>query len=67
MPAGNTKALTEAIEQANNLSLVLIETPANPTLVMTDIAEASAAIRRGRNAHCWRSTTRCSDRPFSIR
>ncbi len=46
VPAGNTKALTDAIEQANNLSLVLIETPANPTLVMTDIAQASAAIRR---------------------
>src|SRR5580693_7982876 len=46
VPAGNTGALTDAIEQANNLSLVLIETPANPTLVMTDIAAASAAIRR---------------------
>jgi cystathionine beta-lyase/cystathionine gamma-synthase len=46
VPAGNTRALTDAIEKANNLSLVLIETPANPTLVMTDIAQAAAAIRR---------------------
>jgi methionine-gamma-lyase len=46
VPAGDTKALTQAIEQANNLSLVLIETPANPTLVMTDIAAASEAIRK---------------------
>src|SRR5271155_2957164 len=49
VPAGDTQALTEAIEQASNLSLVLIETPANPTLVMTDIAQASAAIRRRPN------------------
>jgi methionine-gamma-lyase len=46
VPAGNTQALAEAIETANNLSLVLIETPANPTLMMTDIAQAAAAIRK---------------------
>ena len=46
VPAGDTVALTNAIEQAKNLSLVLIETPANPTLVMTDIARASEAIGR---------------------
>jgi methionine-gamma-lyase len=46
VPAGNTKALTDAIAQTGNLSLVLIETPANPTLVMTDIADAATAIRR---------------------
>ena len=50
VPAGNTKALTEAIEKADNLSLVLIETPANPTLVMTDIAQAAAAIRKRHEA-----------------
>ena len=42
--AGDTKALAEAIKRAPNLKLVLIETPANPTLVMTDIASAAAAI-----------------------
>jgi methionine-gamma-lyase len=46
VPAGNTKALTEAIENSNNLSLVLIETPANPTLTMTDIQQAADAVRR---------------------
>ncbi len=68
VPAGDTKALTDAIEQADNLSLVLIETPANPTLVMTDIAQAAAAVRRGiRSARCSQSTTLCSARRFSIR
>src|SRR5579863_1878396 len=38
--AGDAKALTDAIEQSENPRLVLIETPANPTLMMTDIAQA---------------------------
>jgi methionine-gamma-lyase len=46
VPAGNAEALTDAIAQDDRLRLVLIETPANPTLVMTDIAEAAAAVRR---------------------
>jgi cystathionine beta-lyase/cystathionine gamma-synthase len=46
VPGGNGKALTAAIEQAPDLKLVLIETPANPTLMMTDLTEASAAVRR---------------------
>ena len=54
VPAGNTQALTEAIENANNLSLVLIETPANPTLMMTDIAQAAAAIRKTAEARAAR-------------
>lgn len=41
VPAGNTEAMSKAITSATNLRMVLIETPANPTLVMTDI-EASA-------------------------
>ena len=45
MPAGDTKA-HRGDRNADNLSLVLIETPANPTLVMTDIAQAAAAIER---------------------
>ncbi len=49
VPAGNAKALTDAIEQTPRLKLVLIETPANPTLMMTDIASASAAARRHPN------------------
>jgi cystathionine beta-lyase/cystathionine gamma-synthase len=43
---GNTAMLTRAIEQTKNLKLVLIETPANPTLVMTDIEQAASAVRR---------------------
>lgn len=49
VPAGNAKALTDAIEKTPNLKLVLVETPANPTLVMTDIEQAAAAVRRHPN------------------
>src|SRR5271170_1276882 len=34
--AGDTQGLERAIGECDNLRLVLIETPANPTLVMTD-------------------------------
>ena len=44
VPAGNAAALTAAITRLDHLQLVLIETPANPTLVMTDIRSAAAAI-----------------------
>lgn len=40
--AGNAAALDEAIQKAENLKVVLIETPANPTIVMTDIRRACA-------------------------
>ncbi|HUA35920.1 MAG TPA: PLP-dependent transferase [Candidatus Binataceae bacterium] len=43
--AGDTKALADTIAQTPNAKLVLIETPANPTLMMTDIARAAAAVR----------------------
>jgi cystathionine beta-lyase/cystathionine gamma-synthase len=43
--AGDTKAIDRAIAGAKNLELVLVESPANPTLTMTDIAAASAAAR----------------------
>ena len=46
---------------------MLIETPANPTLTMTDIQplpKRSGVIRSGR---CSRSITRCSARRFNIR
>lgn len=41
--AGDTAGLRKAIRQAENLSLVFIETPANPTLRMSDIAAAAKA------------------------
>ncbi len=43
--AGDTRGLKRAIEETENLRLVFIETPANPTLVMTDIGAAAAALR----------------------
>jgi cystathionine beta-lyase/cystathionine gamma-synthase len=44
--AGGGRALAELIDQVDNLRLVLIETPANPTLTMTDIALAATAVQR---------------------
>src|SRR5215469_11356721 len=44
--AGNTRALIEAIAETDNLRLVLIETPSNPTRTMTDIAAAVSAVQR---------------------
>ena len=41
--AGQSGALDEAIRATDALAAVLIETPANPTLVMTDIARACRA------------------------
>ncbi|HXV37433.1 MAG TPA: PLP-dependent transferase [Myxococcota bacterium] len=43
--AGDSAALARAIAGAENLAVVLIETPANPTLRMTDIAAAVAAAK----------------------
>jgi methionine-gamma-lyase len=37
VPAGRGSLLDEAIRSARNLGVVLVETPANPTLAMTDI------------------------------
>lgn len=38
--AGRTEELDKAIRDAENLRIVLIETPANPTIIMTDIRHA---------------------------
>ncbi len=45
--AGNTAELDEAIRTAENLSIILVETPANPTLTMTDIRRAVDAAAAG--------------------
>lgn len=37
VPAGQGNLLDEAVRSAENLGAVLVETPANPTLVMTDL------------------------------
>ena len=43
VPAGHTRQLDQAIRSAENLSAVFIETPANPTMTMTDIRSAAAS------------------------
>ena len=42
--AGQTAAIAEAIRNAQRLKVVLIESPANPTMVMTDIKQACQAV-----------------------
>ena len=41
--AGRTRAIDDAIRGAKNLAVVLIETPANPTIIMTGIKQATTA------------------------
>ena len=41
--AGDSQKLDAAIRRATNLRMVLVETPANPTLTMTDIQQACAS------------------------
>jgi len=67
VPAGNANALSEVVEKTDNLKLVLIETPANPTLMMTDIGQAVAAVRRIQSVRCSRWITRYWVRLSSIR
>ena len=45
VPGGDTEAIDRAIRSARNLSIVYLETPANPTMVMTDIRRASDAAK----------------------
>jgi methionine-gamma-lyase len=47
--AGDTQALRKSIAETGNLRLVLIETPSNPTLTMTDIEAAASAVRQHPN------------------
>jgi methionine-gamma-lyase len=49
VPAGDPSAMAKAIAETPELKLIFIETPANPTLTMTDIeaAVAEAAKRNG--------------------
>jgi methionine-gamma-lyase len=41
MPAGQADRIDELLRTAKNLRAVLIETPANPTIIMTDIRRAT--------------------------
>jgi len=50
VPAGSSEKLDAAMRSAKKLKIVLIETPANPTLIMTDIrraCETAAASGKG--------------------
>jgi cystathionine beta-lyase/cystathionine gamma-synthase len=47
--AGDAHGLKDAIAGATNLRLVFLETPANPTLVMTDIAAVVAEAKKHPN------------------
>jgi cystathionine beta-lyase/cystathionine gamma-synthase len=42
---GDTEAIDAAIKSAQNLSVVYLETPANPTMIMTDIQRAAASAK----------------------
>jgi cystathionine beta-lyase/cystathionine gamma-synthase len=44
VPAGQGALLDEAVHGAENLGAVLVETPANPTLVMTDLRRVSQTV-----------------------
>ena len=46
VPSGQTEAIEEAIRSAKNCCMVFLETPANPTMIMTDIERAAAAAAR---------------------
>ncbi|HXA52366.1 MAG TPA: aminotransferase class I/II-fold pyridoxal phosphate-dependent enzyme [Candidatus Acidoferrum sp.] len=43
VPPGDSAALEQAIREARNPCIVLLETPANPTLIMIDIERAASA------------------------
>lgn len=46
---GNSEALDRAIREARDPCMVLLETPANPTMLMTDIRRAAKAAREHRS------------------
>jgi cystathionine beta-lyase/cystathionine gamma-synthase len=43
VPSGDSAAIDAAIRSAKNLCIVFLETPANPTMIMTDIERAASA------------------------
>ena len=44
--SGNAAAIDEAIRTARDCAIVYMETPANPTLIMTDIERVAEAVQR---------------------
>jgi len=49
VPAGDSAGLAAMIARLDDLRLVLIETPANPTLIMTDLKQVAEAVARRKN------------------
>ena len=46
VPSGDSAALDAAIRNARKVSIVMLETPANPTLIMSDIERAAESAAR---------------------
>jgi methionine-gamma-lyase len=46
VPSGDAQAIHDGIRSAKNLCIVYLETPANPTLIMTDIERVADAARK---------------------
>ena len=46
VPSGDAAALERAVRSAQNCCIVFLETPANPTMIMTDIERATEAAGR---------------------
>jgi len=46
VPSGDAEAIDAAIRSAKNLAIVYLETPANPTLIMTDIERLAETAAR---------------------
>ncbi len=44
-PAGQSEKIDDIIRTAKNVRMILVETPANPTVIMTDIARCAATAR----------------------
>jgi methionine-gamma-lyase len=44
-PAGQSEKIDEIIRAAKNLRMILVETPANPTIIMTDIQRCAEAAK----------------------
>jgi len=49
VPGGDMDAISSAIQAADDISIVCLETPANPTLVMTDIRRVAEATHSRRD------------------
>jgi methionine-gamma-lyase len=47
VPAGSRDKLAAAVRSAENVAIILVETPANPTLMMTDIRHVCDSVGKG--------------------